>query len=272
MSVLLFPWAATGEVPAEPELDLPLIAWDNRLRAGALTASSESDDGAAANALTGTTWDYWVPEALPATLEVELPAAAACDCCAIAAHTCGTSATAVICEYRVGGDWVEAASAIPADDEPLMLVFPEATASRWRIRLEGGVPPAIGVAHVGLALVMERGVVGPYVPTTLAGEVELLANRSLGGQFLGSTILRRGARTEVAFAPLTEAWVREVLEPFRRHFDAGGGFFLAWSPIGRPHDVGWCQRQPGEGTELRPQYREDLTMDVTMRVEAHVAQ
>lgn len=269
---MFFPFVVSGETIADPFFDLPLIGWRNRLAEGTLAASSEGTDGAAANAVTGTTYDFWTPVSLPGWIEVELPTGQACDYCAIAAHTCGSSATAVICEYREGDAWVEAASAIPADDEPLMLVFPEVIASRWRIRLEGGAAPVIGVAHIGLSIVMQRGVVAPYTPTSIASEIELMATRSLGGQFIGSSIVHRGARTDVSFSPLDEAWARLELEPFRRHFDGGGCFFFAWSPVSSPNDIGYCQRDPREGTELRLVYRDDGYIDVTMQIEAFVGQ
>mgnify|MGYP000903398749 CR=1 FL=1 len=269
--IYLFPYLLTGDAPDDPYFDLPVIAYRNRLAEGVLTASSAGEDGAAANAITGTTFDFWRPLTPASSLEVELPGAQPCDYCAIAAHTLGSRGYSVTCQYWQDGEWVEAGSVLPANDEPVVMLFPEAISDRWRIVLNGvGALPVIGVAMIGPTLTMQRGIIAPFTPPGMASQVSLESSVSLGGHLLGQSVTFEGARFSVSFAPLDEWWVRGDFAAFRRHFNVGGGFVLAWSPASNPQEVGYCWRAEGEGTELTPVYREDVYMDVTMEVRAHV--
>lgn len=76
----------------------PFIAWENLFTAAVTESGTAAADGAASNALTGSTYDYWV--GVPTTDEValkgNLSAAAPVDFIAVAAHNLGTLAAGIV--------------------------------------------------------------------------------------------------------------------------------------------------------------------------------
>ncbi len=230
--------------------DKPAILFDSVLGRATLAPSSTAD-GAVANVLGPQTYDWWRASAMPATLTATLDAAESCDCCALIGD--GLAGLSVYVERKSGSTWLTAASAAPADDSALMLVFPAASATQWRIRITGSAPPAIRIAYLGARLIVPESVAAPYVAADSAQRVELMTARSLGGQYLGASTYRRGLSGEVAFGPVPRAWVDGDLRAFRDVYDAGGTFFFAGSPALMPRDIAYCWR--GESAdELRPSY------------------
>lgn len=76
----------------------PFFAWENLLTSATTESGTADTDGAASNALTGSTYDYWV--GVPTTDEVALrgtmTAAAAVDFLAVGAHNLGTLAAGIV--------------------------------------------------------------------------------------------------------------------------------------------------------------------------------
>ncbi|RFA24344.1 hypothetical protein CAI21_21965, partial [Alkalilimnicola ehrlichii] len=238
---LVLSQAATDE--AHP--NAPVFGYQNLLAEGELTASSETADGYAENALIGTT-DFWTPETVPATLEVQLPAVRAADYAGIEAHTLGDAECSVYIEYHDGNDWVTAASGSTGDNRGLAFLFDEQSSDRWRLRVEGSAPPSIGVVHIGKALRGQRRLYQGHTPIRFGETVRLLVNESETGQLIGNSVIRYGAGTTIELDNLTPDWVRGPLEPFRKHFNQGLPFFWLWRPGKYPDEVAYCWRQGGE--------------------------
>lgn len=234
------------------DADKPAILFDNILSRATLDASSTAI-GAAANVLGPQTFDWWQASAMPATLTGTLAAAESCDCACIAAHDLGTKAATVIVQRWNGSGWVAVATYAPTDDAALMLIWPAVSADQWRIRFTGASAPKIGIAFIGSRLIVPEAVAAPYIPADMAQRVELMAARSLGGQFLGVSVYRRGLEGEAGFGPVPRSWVDGALRPFAAHYDAGGTFFFAGAPALMPGDVAYCWRSENAG-ELRPSY------------------
>lgn len=232
------------------DLDRPAVLWHNLLADGTLTASGSAAGTFPANALGPQTYDGWAGDALPAWLAVELAAAAEADCCAIVAHNLGTMGATVIVEVWTGSAWAAVATATPAGDDPLMLIWPVTSAARWRLRVTGAAVPWLGVVILGRRLIIPATIAPPYVPADLARRVDLEPQVSLGGHYVGATAWRQALELEAQFTPLPRSFVHGAdMMAFADHYDHGGTFFWAGGAAVMPRDLAYCWRR---GDELRP--------------------
>lgn len=217
------------------------VLYRNVLAEGALSASSETADGFAANALGPQTFDFWTPTSVPATLAVTLDAPVACDACAIIAHTLGSAGATIEVQHHDGSGWVTAQSVTPDDDRDLLLLFGEATSTQWRIRITDAVA-SVGVVMIGPRLLIPFGVVPDYTPINLARSVQLGPHITRGGQFLGNRVLRMGAGTSIQLAPQERWWIEQDAKPFIAHYNSGKPFIWAGCPELLPEDMAYCWR------------------------------
>ncbi|NBT33526.1 MAG: hypothetical protein EBT13_16950, partial [Rhodobacteraceae bacterium] len=254
--------ATTRTAELTGQTENPFLAYDNlaALSTTVLGGTAVLTDGAAANAVTGTTYDYWLPNVTGtvANFEVKFPAARTVGFVGIAAHNLGTlGATVAIQSSTDGGaTWPGAGGGThsPTDDRPIgyRLVSTGADAADWRIRVTGltaGAPLYIGVAFFGAELVFPRRFYKDFAPVLAPTEVQLQSNVSVGGQLLGNSIIAQGSTLNAQFRNLDASWVRASLLPFIPHFNKGKGFFFGWRPATYPQDIHYCWR---EGATLRP--------------------
>lgn len=244
----------------------PMVLIENAFADGGLSWSSQTADGFASNALGPQTYDYWTPAAMPATLQVSLSVARECNAMAIVAHNLGSKGATVIVEHMEGVSWSEDLRHSPKDDSAILMIWNGAVAASWRLRVTGPAAPSIGVVMLGKRLTIRSGVLTGYVALPHARRADLMTSTSMGGQFLGNRIKRRGAETAIEFADLPREFVDGALAPFRDHFDSGQPFIWASDPKGDKRDVGYCWRS---GDELRPSYGEDGWANIAFSVEAY---
>ncbi len=247
--------------PTTPSL--PMVAFNNLFATGTLLASTETTNGAAANAIVEGTYNYWIPSALPATLQVTLSGATLCNTMAVVAHDYGTKGATVIFEY-FNVTWITITTVVPTDDSPIMIIFADTTATQWRIRITGSTVPATGVVYLAARLVIPGGVKAPYTPVWQADRVELMHSGSLGGKFINNRAVKRGRETMISLASVTRTFAEVNLNAFRLKFNEGSPFLWASGPSIFPKDVGYCWRKGGE---MRPTFDQDaiwmaLEMDV----------
>ena len=250
--------------------DLPMVLWDNFYARGTLTVSSETADGAGANAADETTYDYWTPASLPATLQVTLSSAEAADCCAITAHTLGTDGATVAVEYLNGATWTQLGSVTPTNDDPILIIFDETTDTDFRISITGSTAPSVGVVFLGKRLTFSSGVGLPYVPLWQSQKVELLQSVSLGGQFLGNRVNRRGGEGSIILNILERSFIEGTsFQSFKTHYDNGKAFFFASSPADYDEDLAYVWRSPRQ--TMRPTFVDNgIFYQVNMSLEAYV--
>ncbi len=218
-----------------------LVLYRNVLAEGTLSASSETADGFAANALGPQTFDFWTPSAVPATLSVTLPETVECDACAIIAHELGSAGATLEVQFWNGAAWVTAMTITPEDDRDLLLIFGPRSSTQWRIRITDAIA-SIGVVMIGPRLLIPFGVVPDYTPINLALSVQLGPNVTLGGQFLGNRILRVGANTSIQLVPQERWWIEQDAKPFIAHYNSGKPFIWASCPDLLPEDMAYCWR------------------------------
>ena len=241
-----------------------------RKPAATVTASSEQAEFPASAAAHELTYEYWRPESLPATWEVDAGEACEVDSCGMAAHTLGTNQCTVEVQYFDGSDWQTVDDVAPGSNAAIMFLFEAQTASRWRIRVTGDSTPSVGVVFFGKTLKMARPIYGGHSPLNLSRETVREPNRSERGQWLGLSVNRRGVSAEFQWSNLKAAWYRANFDPFVEYAtQSRGTFFIAWRPADYPKEVGYCWV---DSDDITPQNsgRKDF-VEVSMSVRGQVS-
>lgn len=254
--------------PGAVDTDKPSALYENIFAEGVLSGNAAAGFPLE-NAITGSTWDYWKPvdgAARGVTVTLDEPMTA--DCLFIDAHNMAT----VGADYRLdistdgGANWSNVTGWTVVDDNsPIMVLFPERYGNAWRTIQRNG-PASIGVIMLGKRLVFPHCIDDRYTSFQHGHNIEVLGGNSLGGQFLGQKIMRRGGNTSLTFPFLESEWVDTMMSPFETHYNEGKPFAFAANPDFRDTDVAYCWR-PDRASELRPTYFEggkfqDFTMEV----------
>lgn len=246
------------------------ILYENIFEDGTLTVSSAAADGAGANAVEDTTFDFWTPTSVPATFNVDYGSAVECDCVGIAAHNAGMNGSSIqVLSSSDDITYTLRASTTPLTDDTIMIMFPAVTARYWRVAVTAAVC-SIGVIKLGKKLEFPSGVLTSHTAINHASRVELLTNQSIKGQYLGTRIKRVGADASVNFGLVDVDFMENDMAVFEAHYNSGRTFFYSSSASDHPDDYGYCWRA---GSELRPSYEEGGTLaQVDMDLSVYVEQ
>lgn len=236
MTLTIIPYANIGYHEANSQ---PCVAYRNLLASGTITDGGLPSNAPRANAVTGSTFDFWQPGSVPATLRTTLAAAEPADLAFFAAHSLGSAGASVAVQYHNGTTWITIATLSPADDKPFGLVFPRITAAQWGLSVSGAVAQ-IGVAFIGPRVVIPGGVKPDYEPIWAAEVYEKTEGVSRRGHFFGTTVERAGASLSVNFMDVPLGFARDDLEGFRRHYNYGLPFVWASAPAVFPEDAAYC--------------------------------
>ena len=250
MAVIISPSLLLTTPPDIPGFNQnnPAILYRNFFRLGDTDASSEVDPNFRENAYDGLTWDFWEPESLPATLEVELPSPRDGDGAGITFSRQQPEGITVEWQYWDGSDWETVADYNTAA-RVSMALFEEVEAARWRVRLSGsGDPPKVADVTIGNTLRLERRIYQGFTPNKFAIATEYAVNRSRNGQRLGATVVREGITNSVTVDNLSGDWVHENMPPLIEHIRRTLPVYFAWRPLDFPDDVIFCW---GDG-DVRP--------------------
>ena len=238
---------ALGTSTAALPLTHPRIGYENLLRGDDCTISTSSADidHEGESVITGLTWDYWKPTATPAIIAFTFDEAKDVDYCGIAAHTLDTTGCAIELQYLDSSSpaaWVSLGIVQPQPTNGngvIMFLFDEVSSNIWRLIITGGTAePVLGVVYLGKTLEVERRLYGGHTPITLSKKTTIKPNKSEGGQWLGRSIVREGAGTDIALKNLTAAWVRQYFQPFMEAARSYP-FFWAWRPGDYPDEIGY---------------------------------
>ena len=224
----------TGFAPS-PDLNHARIGYQNLAFGLTPTASSAAAGHPAIAATYPTTFEFWTPTALPATWTVDLGSARIVDYlgmvgdmngCTVALQSSTNNSTWTTRETRTG----------LTNRINLFLISP-ITARYWRLSITVAIP-RLAVAYIGQALAMQRKIYQGHTPLTLSRDTELSNNMSEGGQYLGRSIIRKGASTSADWKNLRAAWYRANFDPFvksAREYP----FFIGWRPEQYPSELGF---------------------------------
>jgi len=238
------PVIIANEILLSPELqEQPLnnarIGWNTITRTGTPSASSSANNSLVLAPANGLTYQFWQPVSLPAWWQIDNGSPIEIDYVGIAAHEFGSNGNLIEIQYSDDEDtWTTVADANPNDNRPLMFLFEAVTARYWRVLIDSGTAPRVGVIYVGKVLQMQRAIYGGHSPITLSRDTEIRPNTSEGGQWLGRSIIRDGVSTSFNWSNLKAAWYRSNFDPFvksARRFP----FFIAWRPLKYPNEIGY---------------------------------
>lgn len=225
-----------------PDLHLPRIGW--RSISGTITASGEAEGFEATLAADPATYTAWMPDALPATWELDAGALVAADYCAIGAHNLGTVGATVQVQAFFGaiGDWVTIAQESPEDDSAILFLFVVPNRQRWRLVITGPTPPRIGNIRFGVATKLpRRSTFAPALPISEAERLEYQSNVSATGEWLGRSVVSAGLEFTVAVEHMPEDFAADEWADFRRHANEGDGtFYIAPKPEDYPDEVAYA--------------------------------
>lgn len=228
----------TGFSPAMP-LTHSRIGYNTFTATGTATASTAQALFPASAPLNSLTYEYWRPTSLPATWTLDAGSSKMANYFGIAAHTLGSSG----CTITIAGSddnitWTDIDSLTPTDDSPIMFLFANRIARYWRLSINGGAVPSIGVVYVGPVLEMMRPIFGGVSPINLSRVTVIRPNKSEGGQWIGRSVIRSGFIMSVQYNNLDGQWYRTNFDPFVQSA-IYTPFFYAWRPLGYLDGVGY---------------------------------
>ncbi len=210
-----------------------------RAEGSTVTASSEQEGFPVSASLNELTYEFWRPESLPATWELNLSSPRNADYLGIASHT--LKGLNIILEYDNNGVWEEITQFTPDENDPIMVLFEQVETTKFRLTINGSEIPSIGVIFIGQTLQMLRPIYGGHSPIKLSRSTEIEPNRSERGQWLGRSLVRKGVSASYSWDNLSDIWYRNFFDPFVEYAtQSRGTFFIAWRPGKYPKEVGYC--------------------------------
>lgn len=229
----------------------PIIGWRTLTRSFAPTASSGDPVGLQ----NGLTYNAWVPESMPATLEWQLGEEA--DYVAVAGDGLG----GVALETSPNGSaWTSQGSLLGGDIR--LLTFDAPTHTYFRLTFTGTAPRVFSV-YIGERLQMYRSLAGGHSPVLLSRS-DSTRPRLTGspGVWTGRQVQRRGYSASLQFNAVPEQWYRDNFQPYVVSSRAYP-FFIVERPLDYPTEVAYCF-----GTSsVRPSHR-DVSSLLNVKVEA----
>jgi hypothetical protein len=230
--------------------DSPIILANNLVGNGTTITASSSAPGFPVAALKNPlTYERWMPNSPSGgSFEISLPNAPI-DTIAFAAHSIGTTGALVKIEgYNGVWELLFDYGDLPVapDDSPYAIALPVASvggSGYTKLRISIDKQAEIGVVYAGKRLEMPSSIYGGHTPDTIGRETDIKTARSVSGNFLGRTVVRRGYEARYEFKHLGAAWYRSNFEPFAK--DAiTNPFIIAWYPSKYPDEViyGWVEQ------------------------------
>lgn len=230
----------------------------------ALSASSSASGYPVANVADWLDFDFWKSNAAGASyIEVQFTAAQAADTLALYAHDIFTNSGSVKVKRYDSGAWTQVGTTLTPTSDGLQIVqFASVSDTRWRIEVTSTPASKIGVAFLGVALVLPNAEVGYEPPLVPPSTVQM--NRSVGGALLGIAGNPTAADMKVSMTLRSPAWVRSYWVPFMQHA-ARRAFIFAWDDTDLTEAWWcWCEKPMTNPSYSHPNYMKvDLVCKAT---------
>lgn len=227
-----------------------IICYDNLLASSKLltiAATSQQTGYSVQNCYDWQTTSYWSPTPSVGyhyfTATFTSPVTA--DYLAIYKHNLGDVGGTFYLEYSLngGGTWQLATTTITSatNNELKINLFNAVTATHWRVvfNLYTATPFYIGVVMFGRKLPLYRGMIGGFVVPRHGRKNSIINQQTEGGQFVGRVKTANGARSNITFKTVPQAWVRDYWEAFVRHAELLP-FLFSWNHEFYPQDACYC--------------------------------
>ena len=216
------------------------IGYQSHLTASVISSSESGDTGYPLdNILTTQTFEVFKSTTTNGTvISIDLLSAKAVDYIAMV----GKNISTYLLYYSIDGiTYTKISELNDSSKVSKMGLFEETTARYWRLAILGDTN-GFNIANLklGLSLAMYRPIYGGHAPLTLSRTTIKKPNISEGGEFLGSTVIRKGLNTSYDYQHLPADWYRQYFDPFVQHVESGNTFYMAWRPEDYPLEVGYC--------------------------------
>jgi hypothetical protein len=219
-----------------------------------VTATNAAVGYPAINLIDPATFSSWKGTVAPTSAVYDFGVAVAVNGFGIIAHYMATSASNYSVQHSSDGvAWTTVHTETPLTNDDVFCIFPTVTARYWRILLTAVAN--IGVFVVGNRLIFPHAPVTSYKPLHHARKYTKRFNDSVGGHFMGTTVLSSGAETDVNMGFFDRSWLENNIRPFEYHYNQGGAFMYAGSPSLYSLDVGYC-RSNGNDSMLEIEWTE----------------
>ena len=250
-----------GAFTDEP-LSKPVFGWWHYT--GTPAASSSQAGFPASAAYNELTYERWRPTTIPAAWQLDLGSAKICNYCAIAAHTLANHLIYVQRSPNGLDPWTTVHSFTPTDNSPIIVMFADVSSQHWRVLVQTGAIPSIGVVYFGGMERMPNRIEVGISPISLSRRTIYSGNTSEGGNWLGRSIKRTGKVGQIPLKAIPRDWYISNLDPMIQAMRYQP-FFFASCPKAMPWDVSYCWLTD----DPKPLTVGGMLMDVTLNVEAH---
>jgi hypothetical protein len=242
---------------ASGEENNPFLAWDNLLASATLSGTAVLTDGARANAVAGTTYDFWLPDVTSSTaiFSADLGTSTALTFAAVVGHNVHDLAGTVRVQSSPDNTtWTDVSDlATPGDGSPIVLRWVSASARYWRFVFGGltsGDDLYAAALFMGRETIIPRRLYQGFSPVIVPTEVQLQSNVSVGGNLMGSSVVMEGSTLTADLRNVDPAFIRgAAFKDFMQSFNRGKPFYFSWRPTKYPEDVHYCWR---DGAVIRP--------------------
>lgn len=255
--------------------DKTVILYSNLLEETGNTYSGHASGHSGENALTDTTYDYWQQDQFSNTSIVKDGAFASRKASAlgVSGHTLGSTGSTLrleVSEDLISWSGVIAAQS-PITDDDLIILFPEVTATHWRVRFGGGYNTIVSNIKLGIPLVFPCTPIDDYTPVHHSRRYKKEFNTSIKGHLLGNRVQSSGFETSCDFPLINRAFVDGPLLGFEDHYNRGRPFFYAGWPNGKPQDMGYAWASSDEATVSVTYVEGDKLADVSFSMQGFSA-
>lgn len=220
------------------------IGYDNIAKLATITPSSENASFPAENLIDWLPDDFFKPAGSGTiTVTFELPSAQTADYFAFYNQDLYNHAGTIKLQYWDGAAWQDAFPAIsPADNKPRMVFFTAQTSDEWRLVVTATGIFSLGVIAFGQHLALPNGMYRNWTPPVLADDDEVTNSESDNANFLGRSLVSRGAVTKLEINSVSDAWMRLQGRAFLDHAKVKPFFFVP-NVVDYPSECTFCKTE-----------------------------
>lgn len=225
----------------------PRIGWNNAMRRGTVTASSEATGFDVGNIASPFEYSYW--QATATTFEwvrLELSVSETINAVCIQEHNLGSTGQTIRFNVPDGlGGWTPVGPVVsPTTDDPIVILLADRDLDDMRLAIYGGSSaPRVAVLYFCEVLSLPQNVyAGVGTPINMARRTKYQNTQTVSGKWAGRTIQRERNYNDFPVRHLRESWVQANLDPFIE--DARSyPYFLCERPADYPSAVSYRWRE-----------------------------
>lgn len=229
---------------AKAERGTAKIGYENLFEsATTITATDEASGFEKENAYNWNLFDWWKPSSAGTKyLTAVFTGAVTVDYFGLFGHNLHTYSDTVKLQYSTNGStWNDATSAqAPSTGKVIFVSFAAITAAWWRIEYITTGPGTIGVASLGQALELPKGMEVGFTPPIFARKNAYTDKSTVKGVPLPRSIEKMPARISINQNNVDPVWMRDNWSTLLDHAELKP-FFFSWDYDAHPGEAGFCR-------------------------------